>query len=125
MALRSQPDHVDYTGDDPTLARLFTLIDEMFTILFDDVQIVADSATPAGILPASEFPALTGDVTTPGSSLVTTLATTGVSAGSYGDGTHIPTFTVDAKGRLTAASSTVVSAGASIKKIAARVALGV
>jgi len=39
-----------------------------------------------------------------------TLATSGVTAGSYGDATHVGAFTVDAKGRLTAASSVPISA---------------
>lgn len=54
--------------------------------------------------------ALTGDVTAagPGSS-VATLATTAVTAGSYGDGTHVGSFTVDPKGRLTAASSVAIT----------------
>ena len=51
--------------------------------------------------------ALTGDVTSAGT--VTTLSTTGVTAGSYGSNVNTPVITVDAKGRLTSVS-TVTSA---------------
>lgn len=54
--------------------------------------------------------ALTGDITAAADSNVTALSTTGVSAGSYGDSTHVGAFTVDAKGRLTAASSVAIAA---------------
>jgi len=46
--------------------------------------------------------------------LALTLATTGVSSGSYGSSTQIPTFTVDAKGRLTAAGTASVGAALTV-----------
>src|SRR5262249_15872833 len=52
-----------------------------------------------GTLQAAQFPALTGDVTTSAGSLATSLSTTGVSGGTYGQ------VTVDTKGRVTAATT--------------------
>lgn len=40
-----------------------------------------------------------------------TFVTTAVTPGSYGDSLHVPSITVDAKGRITAASSTAITRG--------------
>lgn len=68
---------------------------------------------------------LTGDATGSGSfdgsanlSFSLTLANTAVGAGSFGNANTIPTFTVDAKGRLTAAGSVPVGNAATATKLA-------
>lgn len=48
-------------------------------------------------------------VSDPGDTATAVLTTTGVTAGSYGDSTHVPVITVDAKGRVTSASQTAAS----------------
>jgi hypothetical protein len=52
---------------------------------------------------------LTGDVTSVG--MATTLSTTAVTPATYGDGTHVGSFTVDSKGRITAASNIATAIG--------------
>lgn len=54
-----------------------------------------------GVLQAAQFPALTGDVTTVAGALATTLATVNSNVGSFTNAS----FTVNAKGLITAASS--------------------
>jgi len=66
-----------------------------------------------GTLQAAQFPALTGDVTTSAGAVATTLANTAVTPASYGSATQVATFTVDSKGRLTAAASTSIAIAAS------------
>ncbi len=53
---------------------------------------------------------LSGDATGSGTtSIAVTLANTGVTAGTYGNASSIPTITVDSKGRITSISTTAVS----------------
>ena len=70
------------------------------------------TSTISGTLPAANFPALTGDVTTSAGALATTLATVNSNVGSFGSSTAIPSFTVNAKGLITAASTNAVVAPA-------------
>jgi len=52
-----------------------------------------------------QLPALTGDVTKPLHSIVTTLATVNTDVGTFGSPSDIPIFTVNGKGLITAATS--------------------
>jgi len=80
---------------------------------------LSGNATTASNLQTGRTIAMTGDVTytSPsfnGSQNVTaaaTLANSGVTAGTYGSSTAIPSLAVDAKGRVTAASTSAISVG--------------
>jgi hypothetical protein len=78
----------------------------------DDLGVDGDSGTFLLDLDASNLTLAggTGITSTAGSNTVTfNLDNTAVSAGDYGSATQIPTFTVDAQGRITAASNTSIS----------------
>lgn len=63
----------------------------------------------SGTLQATNFPALTGDITTSAGSLATTLANSGVTASTYGSATVVPVLTIDSKGRITSVSSATIT----------------
>jgi hypothetical protein len=71
-------------------------------------QYAAVSLAGAGVtgtLAAARMPAMTGDATSSAGAVALTLANTGVAAATYGSSTTVPVLTVDAKGRITAASN--------------------
>jgi hypothetical protein len=62
----------------------------------------------SGTLQASQFPALTGDITTTAGGLGTTLATVNSNVGTFGDSTNVAQVTVNGKGLVTAVSNVAI-----------------
>jgi hypothetical protein len=62
-----------------------------------------------GNVTGSEFSITGGTGAVVGSGLTLALATTAVSAGTYGSNTSVPVFTVDSKGRITGVTNTAIS----------------
>ena len=72
-----------------------------------------DGLHSASFLQSNQTITLSGDVTGSGTTAITTtLATVNANVGSFGSSTAIPTFTVNAKGLITAAGTDVVIAPA-------------
>ena len=63
----------------------------------------------SGTLAAGRLPAFSGDATSTAGSSALTLAASGVTAGTYGSSTAVPVLTIDAKGRVTVASTASIS----------------
>lgn len=78
---------------------------------------LAGNADTASALQAARNFSITGDITAPAISfdgtgavaLVSNLANTGVTAGTYGNTSTIPVLTVDAKGRVTSVTNTSIA----------------
>lgn len=68
------------------------------------------SSNPAAYISGNQTVTLSGDVTGTGATSITaTLATVNSNVGSYGDTTNVGAFTVNAKGLVTAASSSAIA----------------
>jgi hypothetical protein len=103
------------TGTAPLVVTSTTRVDNLNSQYLgvagqNDVFFRNASNINSGTLGAAYLPAFTGgDVTSPAGSAVLTLIASGVTAGTYGSPTVVPVLTIDAKGRVTSASNTVIA----------------
>ena len=109
-------------GANSAAAGTFTTINASGTITGDVTGDVTGNADSATALANARTITIDGDVDATATAfdgsqnitLTTTLDSTGVSAASYGSSTAIPVITVDAKGRITAASTAAISSALTI-----------
>ena len=109
-------------GANSAAAGTFTTINASGTITGDVTGDVTGNADSATALANARTITIDGDVDATATAfdgsqnitLTTTLDNTGVSAASYGSSTAIPVITVDAKGRITAASTAAISSALTI-----------
>ena len=109
-------------GGNSAAAGTFTTINASGTITGDVTGDVTGNADTATVLATGRTITIDGDVDATATSfngstnitLTTTLDSTGVSAASYGSSTAIPVITVDAKGRITAATTAAISSALTI-----------
>lgn len=77
------------------------------------LDLAADTGTDDGVLLGTDTLTISGGTaitsSVSGDTVTVTLDDTAVSAGSYGSGTAVPVLTIDAQGRITAASTSTIS----------------
>lgn len=104
----------DVVGPSSAVATEFVLFDGTSGKLIKRATGTGLARAASGVYSVAE---LSGDATTSGSNVVT-LATSGVSAATYGSATARPVITFDAKGRATTATTTTLNVPVSVVKSA-------